>query len=169
MLSSKQLIKSGLLIAVLLAVPALAGCTFAPVYSGKLAERPNIPLAYAKPDNRMEQIINQQLALRLGASDVLTAPLAKVVANSSVRARSISQTVNPYRVYEVTVTATLNIEARDGSESEPLTFTRAATAQFNSNSQVLADTEAQIEARERAAKAVAESLRLAVLASLSRR
>ena len=68
----------------------------------------------------------------------------------------------------VTVTATLTITRRDGSTVAPVVLTRTATAQYTTNSQVLASTTAVNEASERAAKAAAESLRLAILASLSR-
>ncbi|WDR01786.1 hypothetical protein PSQ19_13770 [Devosia algicola] len=169
MLSFNPLVRAVLMAAALLATSAIGACTFAPVYSGTLAQTPHIPMAYAKPQNRLAQIVNQELALRLGTSSTATAPLAQVVATSAVRALTRSQTVNPNRAYEISVTATLTITARDGTDAKPLSFTRTATAQFSSSGQVLAATEANIEAGERAARAVAESLRMAVLAQLSRR
>ena len=47
-------------------------------------------------------------------------------------------------------------------------ISRSATAQYTTNSQVLANVSAATEASERAARAAAESLRLAQLATLSR-
>ena len=165
---SKPLAKLIFLLITSFGMIVLAGCTFAPVYSGKLAEQRQIELTYAQPGNRLAQIINQELALRLGSSTSPSSPLVTIVANSAVRSTMLSATLNPYKAYETTVTATLTIVARDGSNTAPLSFTRTATAGFSSDAQVMADTEAQIDASERAARSVAESLRLAVLASLAR-
>ena len=146
----------------------LGACSFSPVYSGALASQPLLNLAYAKPNNRLEQLIYQELSLRLGTTTSPTAPLVTVSASSSAADLALSQTVNPNKPMDVTVTATLTIQRRDGMTEEPLTFTRSATANYTRNGQVLADREASVEAAERAAVSAAESLRLAVLASLSR-
>jgi hypothetical protein len=147
----------------------LGACSFSPVYSGTLASQPMLNLAYAKPQSRLEQVIYQDLALRLGSSDAPTAPLATVSATASAGGLGfLTATDNPSKPYRVTVTATLTITQRDGREAPPLVITRRATAEYTTNSQVLADTAAANEANERAGKAVAESLRLAVLAALSR-
>lgn len=156
---------AGLLLA---AGTALGACSFSPVYSGTLASQPMLNLAYAKPTTRLEQIIYQELALRFGWSDAETAPLASVTATSSAVGIGLSQTASPNKLNRVTVTATLTVSRRDGSATEPVSFTREASADYTTSSQVLADTAAANEAAERAAKAAAESLRLALLASLSR-
>jgi hypothetical protein len=78
-----------------------------------------------------------------------------------------SATANPNKPYRVTVTATLSVTPRDGSGA-PLSFTRMAIAEYTTSSQVLANTAAATDAQERATRAAAESLRLALLASLSR-
>jgi hypothetical protein len=147
----------------------LGACSFSPVYSGTLASQPLLNLSYAKPESRPEQVIYQELALRLGSSDSPTAPLATVSASASAGGLGfLTATDNPSKPYRVTVTATLTIAQRDGSDSEPLVITRRATAEYSTNSQVLSDTAAANEASDRAGKAAAESLRLAVLAALSR-
>ena len=125
-------------------------------------------LAYAKPANRLEQIIYQDLALRLGASDLPTAPLASLAVWHRCRRNGPVADRRPAKPIEITVTATLTITPRDGSAEPPVRITRRATANFTRDEQVLADQEAQTDAAERAAGAVAESLRLAVLASLMR-
>ena len=147
---------------------ALGACSFSPVYSGALASQPLLDLAYAKPTNRLEQVIYQELALRFGSSDAATAPLATVVASSSVTTTMLSATGDPNKALEVSVTATLTIAPRDGSVTPAQSFTRTATASYSRSGQVLADNAAAAEAAERAAKSAAESLRLAVLAALSR-
>jgi len=153
----------------LLGVGAILGaCSFSPVYSGALASQPELNIAYAKPTSRLEQVIYQELALRFGTSTSETAPLATVSAGVSAVGVVMSATNNPNPPTDLTVTATLTITRRDGSEAEPITITRSATAVFISNGQVLAARAAEDEASERAAKAAAESLRLALLAALSR-
>ena len=161
--------RAGVFLALTLATAAaLGGCSFSPVYGGRLAEQPSLNLAYAEPTSRLDQIIYQELAFRLGSSSLSTAPLVRVRASSSLGDIALSASVNPNIPREVTVTATLAIQRRDGVEEEPLTITRFATAQLTRNGQVLADQEAVIDANERAARAVAESLRLALLAHLAK-
>ena len=80
----------------------------------------------------------------------------------------LSRTDNPNKPMEASVTATLTIAPRDGSGAAVQTYTRRATANYTRNDQVLAERTAQEEALERAAKATAESLRLAILAGASR-
>lgn len=147
---------------------ALGACSFSPVYSGTLASQPMLDLAYAKPTTRLEQVIYQELALRFGRSDSETAPLAKVSVSAPALPIGYSSTANPNKAQRVTVTATLTVTRRDGTEGKPISFTRQASADYTTSSQVLADTAAANEASERAARAVAESLRLALLATLSR-
>lgn len=148
---------------------ALGACSFAPVYSsGALASQPLLNLAFAKPNTRLEQVIYQELSLRFGHSEAPTAPLAQVSVSTSAADTILSQTVNPAKPVEVTATATLTITYRDGSGKAPIKLTRFATAGYSRNDQVLADREAAREAAERAAKAAAESLRLGLLATLSR-
>jgi len=156
--------------AILLALmPALAACSsFQPVYSGRLAQQPALELAYARPANRLEQIIYQELSLRLGSSTSPSAPLVAVTASASSTTPFLSATDSPSKPYRATVTASLTITPRDGVDTAPIRLTRSATAQYTTNSQVLADRSAEIEAQERAARAAAESLRLAVLAALAR-
>lgn len=146
---------------------ALSACSFSPVYSGTLASQPLLDLAFAKPTSRLEQVIYQELRLRFG-SDAETAPLATVAASASGGTVGLSQTANPNKLARMTVTATLTIVRRDGTSAEPISFTRVASADYTTSGQVLADSAAAQEAVERAGKAAAESLRLAVLASLSR-
>lgn len=148
---------------------ALGACSFAPVYSsGALASQPLLNLAFAKPNTRLEQVVYQELSLRFGQSEAPTAPLAQVSVNTSAIDSVLSRTANPAKPMEVTATANLTITYRDGSGKSPIQLTRFATASYSRSGQVLADKEAEREAHERAAKAAAESLRLGLLAALSR-
>ena len=168
MLWSKHLSVLGFSLLALGGAPLLAACTLTPVYSGRLAENPNLNLAYAKPASRLDQIVYQELSLRFGSTDSETAPLVKVVTSASAAALVNTVTANPNKTNDVTVTATLTITSRDGSDLAPVTLTRQATAGYQNGVQILNDSSAYIEASERAAKAAAESLRLALLAALSR-
>ena len=162
--------RPALLAASMLASGAFLGaCSFQPVYSGALASNPTVQIAYAKPTTRLEQVVYQELALRLGSSASEMAPLATVsVALSSAYIGGMTAAPGVHGPARVTATATLTITRRDGSKVEPVVITRMATADYTTNSQVLANNTAYAEAGERAAKAAAESLRLAVLAELSR-
>ncbi len=152
---------------VAVAVP-LAGCSFSPVYggAGALAGQQVVALNYAEPTTRLEQVIYQELRLRLGSSDSPDAPKASVSVSSLAVDPSIGAAVNVNDTRRVTVTATLTV-TKPGSAT-PLTITRAATADYVYTNQVLASNAAADEAAERAAKSAAESLRLAILADLSR-
>ena len=161
---ARRLAIAGLILAM---AGALTGCaSFRPVYSGTLASQPELNLVYAKPNSRLEQVVYQELALRLGESDGPTAARASVFVAASPSDLSMSATVNPAKPLEVVVTAVLTITPSDGSEA--IRITRRATANYTRSGQVLADRAAAAEAAERAAKSAAESLRLAVLADLSR-
>jgi len=166
---SKRLLKLGFIAMTLGSATALAGCTLSPVYnSGRLAESPRLNFAYAKPNSRLEQIVYQDLALRFGASDSATAPLLRVAISVSTGGTALSRSANPNNPAQAIVNATLTITPRDGSATPPIRVTRFASAGYTTAGQVLPNTEARIDAEERAATAVAESLRLAILAELSR-
>jgi hypothetical protein len=151
-----------------LATTALGACSFTPVYSGSAATQPLFNLAYAKPGNRLEQLIYQELSLRFGVSESGTAPLVQVSASQSDAAIGLSRTQNPNKPHRVTVTARLTLTQRDGAKAIPVTVVRHASADYTTSGQVLADRAALTDASERAARAVAESLRLSLLAALNR-
>lgn len=168
-MSSSRLKRFAVIVPLALASAALGACSFQPVYSGRLAENPRLELAYAEPTTRLEQIVYNELSLRLGKSTAPTAPLITVaVSNSGAFAPYLSATQNPNTPREVTITATVTIAPRNGVDDQLITLTRTARAQLTHSSQVLANEAATIEAQERATRAVAESLRLAILAALSR-
>ena len=153
----------------------LSGCSFSPVYGGNgsfgrgaLADQPLLNYAYAKPNSRLEQVVYQELALRLGSSDAETAPLVSLSVSAGGVGVMQSVTPDPRKVAEMSVTVTATITPRDGSGNAPVTITRRATATYSHAGQALNDNEAALEAQERAARSAAESLRLAILASASR-
>jgi hypothetical protein len=151
----------------LFAAATLGGCSFAPVYGGTSAARAEqLALAFARPNNRLEQIIYQELGESFGSSGAPDSRAASLVVGTQYADAALSQTANPFKPIEVTVTATLTIAAASGGQ--PVVITRAATASYTRDDQVLADRAAMTEATERAARSTAESLRLGILASLVR-
>ncbi|MBN9334374.1 LPS assembly lipoprotein LptE [Devosia sp.] len=165
---SSRLKRLALIVPLALVSAGLGACSFQPVYSGRLAENPQLQLAYAEPTTRLEQIVYQELSFRLGKTTSPTAPLITAKVSTSAAEPYLSATANPNKPREMTVTATLTITPRDGVDTKPITITRTAKAQHTRSGQVLADEAAMIEAQERAARSVAESLRLAVLAALAK-
>jgi hypothetical protein len=154
-------------LAVALAAPAaLAGCSsFAPVYGTSAAGQAVPSFSFAPPGNRLEQVVIQELELRFGDSGGV--PVEAVVTTiTQVRNLARSRTTNPGEPIAVTVTATLTAQP---SGAAPWQISRRAEAHYTRSGQVLADTVAAEDAAERAAKAAAESLRLAILAGIAGR
>ena len=167
-MSLSKLKPLALIVSLALVPTSLAACSFQPVYSGKLAENPQLQLAYAEPSTRLEQIVYQELSFRLGKTASPKAPLVSVVVSAGGSTPYLSVTANPNKPYEATATATLTVTPRDGVDEKAITITRTAKAQFTQAGQVLSNEAAITEAQERATRAVAESLRLALLAALGR-
>jgi len=165
---SKRFHRLSFLAVAIVGTPLLAACTLTPVYSGRLAETGAITFAYTKPSSRLEQVIYQELSLRFPSSDSETVPLATVRVGVAGGRLVDTITLDPNKDFEVTVTATLTIQSRDGGNAAPVVITRKATAGFTRGAQILSDQFAFAEASERAAKSAAESLRIAILATLTR-
>jgi len=165
----KPLLRSTILALAVMSGAALAGCTMAPVHGG-FVEEGALDVAYGEPNSRTEQLIYQELALRLGESSAPSVPLVSVSAAISGATEALSETrpANPNTMRSLTITARMTVSPRDGSATAPVTITRTATAEYTTNAQALSAQEARDEAEERAARAVAESLRLALLASYAR-
>lgn len=165
---SDRALRPALLGIMLVLAAGIAGCTLTPVYSAANIQRTAVQLAYAAPANRIEQIIYQDLGLRFAPTSSATAPLVTVSAASSGQSLALSVTVNPAKPYQANVSATLTLTPRDGNAATALTLVRTASAGYTNNSQAEANAAAFTGAAEQAAHAVAEQLRLALLASLSR-
>lgn len=158
---------SGLALGLVIAAATLGGCSFSPVYGEANAARAEqFALSFARPGSRLEQIIYQELAESFGNSATAEPREARVALSVVYADAALSQTGSPYKPLEVTITGTLTVAALPGGK--PIVLTRTATASFTKNDQVLADRMAGTEAAERAAQSVAESLRLGLLAVLSR-
>jgi LPS-assembly lipoprotein len=154
-----------LMLAVALMLPVAACSGLHPLYGDSGLTRGSIEIAYAKPANRLEQIIYQDLALRLGKSRGGDAPELEVTASQSSRALAAGNIVSPNRQRQMTVSATITLTSADGKVL--FSGRRSAAADYTTNSQVLANQAAETEAAERAAKALADTIRLSLLAALA--
>jgi LPS-assembly lipoprotein len=148
-------------LALALSVSGLAGCTLLPVYSQPDAVHSQLALSYAKPNTRLEQIVYQDLGLRFAQGD--GSRIATVSVGLAERDTGLSRVSRLSTSREMQASATLRVE-----ENGKVIFeaSRFAIASYTTNGQVLADNAAQVNAGEQATHAVAEQLRLALLASL---
>jgi hypothetical protein len=166
MSSSKRLVRNVFVALSLLGATTLAGCTgLTPVYGERGIGTERHPLNYAKPNSRAEQIIYQELALRFGRAADASAPSVRIATSSYSRDLTRSSVVRPTDQKEMVVTAQIELIAADGSII--LSTTRSAAALYTTDSQALASSEAEREAAERAAKALAETVRLTLLGALA--
>ena len=165
---SKRLLRSGFLGIVLVAGGALSACTMAPVYSNPEALQQKLAFTYAEPNSRYEQIVYQELRLRLGESQAPDARQLRVALSFAGAVQGLSDTTNPNTPLRMTATAQLTVTPPPGSTEPPTVITRTATAEYTTNSQAFSASAAGTEALERASRAVAESLRLALLAGAVR-
>lgn len=165
-MSSFRLLRSGMLALALAGPLALAGCSsFRPVYGEAGVVQGQLAFNYAKPSSRLEQIIVQDLALRLGKQSTSPdAPELRISAAAGARALTRTAVTKPATQYEMAVTATYSVIS-DGKVL--LQGTRKATASYSTVGQVLADEAAAKDAQERAAHEVAETIRLSILAQLA--
>ena len=151
----------------LTATTALTACSsFTPVYgeNGIGAERH--AFRYDKPASRLDQIIYQELVLKLGRTTDSTVPLVRVTTTNYVRDLTKTGVSNPATQKEAVVTAKIELVDADGNIA--FTASRSASALFTADRyQALAETEAEKEANERAARELAETVRLTLLGALA--
>lgn len=153
-------------LAMIAVAPLLAGCSFTPLYGD--SENDGIAgsgFAYAEPTNRIEQIIYQELAFRLGKDTRPSAPLVTVSASTSERSVGRTSAGSVLTIYESVASATLSVDRREANPERVLSLSRFATASYEISGQVSADRFAVSNARENAARSVADTLRLILAAA----
>lgn len=144
-------------IVVFLLATILGACSFQPIYGDKnLAQASSIAFNYAAPNSREEQIVYQTLALSFPHSE--SAPHLKVFV-AAWGGADFKSAGRGSTTTSVSVTATATVAGK-----QVFRVNRAAEAQYTYISQTLNTLSARIDARERAAKSAAESIRLAILA-----
>ena len=166
-MSSFSRFVGGALLAVALVVP-LAACTgLRPVYSeGAIGGAHRVDVAYAEPGNRLEQLIYQDLALKLGKAQGSAVPTVKVSAWRGSADLTRDTVSSPFSERVVTVSAALTITAPDGTVL--FSGVRSQTADVRSGAQSLANEETSRAGDRQAALLLADTLRLQILATLSK-
>lgn len=164
---SKAVLRNAMLALALVGASTLAACSgLAPVYGERGIGVERNAFRYDKPASRLDQIIYQELVLKLGRSTDPSVPLVRITTTSSVRGLTKTNVANPAAQKEAVVTARIELIDADGTIA--YTATRSAAASFTTDRyQALAETEAEKEARERAARELAETVRLTLLGALA--
>lgn len=141
-------------------LPLAAACTLTPVH-GTASSQQQLALAYAEPASRLEQVFYQTLSARLGKATGAGAPtLSASIAISSSRV-GLSTVSSPVTDYQIVARASYRI-TRDGEVIH--SGTRTATAGYQTTGQLVADDAARADAEDRAVRALAETVRLALSA-----
>jgi hypothetical protein len=148
---------------------SLSACGFAPVYGGG-GPAAQYALSYSAPNNRLERIIYQELALRLGKSTAQSAPIVTVSTSTSDRVVGRSSPANPSTIHEAIVSASVNVVqpalAEDDENEVLYSGSRSAAASYTTNEQLLADSFAREDAEDRAAEQLAGMIRLMLIGGL---
>ncbi len=167
MWSSSPRLRAGAIVLALLSAPVLAACSgLTPVYGPGGVTAQQVALLYAKPGNRIEQLIYQDLALKLGKASG-SAPLLTVSAQSFARdLTSTDATTVPAEQKELEVSA--NVKLTDVNGRTLFSGMRSATADYTTDAQGLASDAAVADATKRAALALADTIRLTVLGALAK-
>lgn len=167
MWSSSRVVRTlGLLLA--LAAPlCLAACSgFTPVYGPGGIYAAKVALVYDTPSNQLEQIIYEDLALKLGKATGSAPKLTVTVSRNANGLTSNAVSSLPNRPYEMVVKASVKLVDVNGKVL--FQGSRSASAGYTTDSQVLANSEAADEAARRAAKSLADTIRLTLLGVLTR-
>lgn len=142
---------------------ALAGCTLTPVYGDPAAARSNLALNYAEPETRLEQVVYQTLSARLNSTDT-SAPVFSASVSAGASRLGVSEISSPLTDY--LVTATINYTVTQNGTTLA-SGRRTGTASYQTTGQYVADDAARANAQEQAARAAAETVRLALIAELA--
>lgn len=164
MLSSSRTL--GAILVALTLTAGLTGCTgLMPVYSERGLGTERVEISYAEPTNRLEQIIYQDLALRLGKSsgDV---PTVRISASQHSVALTNGTVSAPSSQRQMVVTG--RVRVTDAAGEVLFSGTRSQTADYTSGPQTLANQQAEISAARRAALLLADTIRLEIIAALGR-
>lgn len=158
--------RSFLLVAVaVMLIGIVAACSGPrPLYGVGAVDPVRYSFTYGKPENRSDQVIYRELRLalpeRAGATETI-----EVTVASTIRSRKVVNTPDG----PTEVVATANVTARTASGEVVFSGRRSATTTLGSSNQVIANTQASVDGAERAAIALAETIRLSLLAALAGR
>jgi hypothetical protein len=145
----------------------LSGCTgLRPVYGEAALGGTTVHVSYSEPNNRLEQIIYNELALKLGKGGNNAAHVSVSARSSTADLVSPNTVASPVDPRQVTVSAKLIVTAPDGTVL--FSGNRSQTADLTYDSQSLANQRAIEAARRQAALLLADTLRLEVLGALDK-
>jgi hypothetical protein len=162
---SSRSIRNALIVLVLFGSSGLVGCTsYTPVYGDNGTNMAQANFQYAKPVNRLDQIIYQDLTLKMGRGASGVAPLLEITTTTSSRDLTTTDVTRPSQQSEAVVTATVKVTSPAGAVV--FNTTRSASAVYTSDGQGLADSEAQRNAEDNAARELAETIRLTLIGVL---
>ena len=165
MLSFSRAAASAMLAVALLA--PLAACTgIRPVYSDAALGAKRVKVVYAAPNNRLEQIIYNDLGLKLGNTGGDNAPTVSVSAWGGPSDLTGNTVANPVSPKTMTVWASLTVTAPNGAVL--FSGVRSQSADMNHTAQSLANRQASDSAERQAATLLADTLRLEILGALSK-
>lgn len=165
MWSSRGVLRAGL-VALALALPlALGACTgLRPLYGEDGIGNQRVEVHYAAPASRLDQIVYQDLALKLGKS--AGGPLVTIATSQAARALTSQTKGVANQPYQVVVTAVISVVDTDGTTL--FYGRRSQSADYTQGPQVLANQQAAQNAAENAAHLLADTIRLAILGALAK-
>jgi hypothetical protein len=157
---------SAAMLALVLVAP-LAACTgIRPVYSDAGLGSQQVRVSYAAPANRLEQIVYQDLALRLGKSSSKSAAEVQVAVSERHVNLTNNTVTSATTQKQVTVTAKLTVTNAKGKVL--FSGARSQTADYTTGAQALANEQAGDIAAKQAALLLSDTLRLQIIAALAK-
>lgn len=163
-------VRMGLVALALATAMSLAACSgFHPVYGPGGVAQQQVALIYAAPANRTEQIIYEDLALKLGKASG-NAPTLKLSTQSFARELTVESTSAAAKLpnLQMEMEVTANITLTDVNGKVIFSGMRSAVADYTSNSQGLANDAASADAIKRAALSLSDTIRLTLLSALGK-
>jgi LPS-assembly lipoprotein len=155
----------GLALAATLTIAACSGLT--PLYQdGSATGAYRNLISFADPETRAEQVLIRELKTALGANGA-GAPLFSVSINSKTELVSVIATANPAKSKTLTLTAKYTLADPATPDKPILSETRTASATYTTGPQALANTRAESDATERAARRLADIIRARLLLYLT--
>ncbi len=143
----------------------LSACSFSPLYEEKSLITNSISLNYAKPNTRLEQIVYNELKLRLGNNNENEENIFSITISPSTRSVGRSSNQSPANIRELILTGNYSVTNADNEKI--ISGSRSVRVSYAQSGQIIADKQAYNEASERAALELAQIIRLALLAELS--
>src|SRR5690606_11696591 len=114
---------------------ALSDCTVTPVHTGRAVTGVSeVQLAYAAPSSRLQQIVYQALAARLGSANPQSAPILTVSVSTSSSRVGLSTRTEPATDHQVIATISYRIEIQGKLLSSGR---RTATSGYRTTGQIL--------------------------------